>query len=94
MIRLTRLNNQPLAINADLIKFVESAPDTTITLVNNEKVIVRETTEEVIQRVLAFRRAILAELGGVGFTLNSPAPPMAGGSNPTRNPSAKDESRG
>ena len=41
MIRLTRLNNQPLVINSDLIKFVENAPDTVLTLVNGEKIIVR-----------------------------------------------------
>ena len=33
MIQLTRLNNQPLVLNSDLIKFVEQAPDTVITLV-------------------------------------------------------------
>lgn len=58
MIRLTRLNNQPLAVNSDLIKFVEQAPDTVLTLVNGEKLVVRETAEEVLARILEFRRAI------------------------------------
>ncbi len=62
MIRLTRLNNQPLVVNSDLIKCVENAPDTVITLVTGEKIIVRETTEQVLERVIAFRRAILAGL--------------------------------
>lgn len=58
MIRLTRLNNHPLAVNSDLIKFVEQAPDTVLTLVNGEKLVVRETAQEVIDRILEFRRAI------------------------------------
>lgn len=62
MIRLTRLNNQPLVVNSDLIKCVETAPDTVLTLVTGEKIIVRETTEQVLERVIAFRRAILAGL--------------------------------
>jgi flagellar protein FlbD len=62
MIQLTRLNNQPLVVNSDLIKCVENAPDTVLTLVTGEKIIVRETTEQVLERVIAFRRAILAGL--------------------------------
>ncbi|HUN60848.1 MAG TPA: flagellar FlbD family protein [Candidatus Sulfotelmatobacter sp.] len=82
MIRLTRLNNQPLVVNSDLIKCVENAPDTVLTLVTGEKIIVRESTEQVLQRVIEFRRAILA-----GLTLNpnepnaatvAPAPPIEG----------------
>ncbi len=37
MIKLTRLNNQPLVVNSDLIKCVENAPDTVLTLVTGEK---------------------------------------------------------
>ncbi len=59
MIKLTRLNNQPLAVNSDLIKFVEQAPDTVITLVTGEKLVVRESAEEVLERIIGFRRAIL-----------------------------------
>ena len=59
MIQLTRLNNARLALNSDLIKYVEEAPDTVITLLNGEKLVVRETTGQVIERVLQFRRAIV-----------------------------------
>ena len=59
MIQLTRLNNTHLAVNCDLIKYVEEAPDTVITLLNGEKLVVRETTAEVIDRVCRFRRAVL-----------------------------------
>ena len=59
MVQLTRLNGHPLAVNSDLIKFVEQAPDTVITLVNGEKIVVRESAEEVLERVLQFRRSVL-----------------------------------
>lgn len=61
MIQLTRLNNQPLAVNSDLIKFVEQAPDTVITLVTGEKLVVRESVAEVRARIVEFRRSILVE---------------------------------
>ena len=61
MIQLTRLNNQPLVVNSDLIKCVENAPDTVLTLVTGEKIIVRETTEQVIERVREFRRSVLMQ---------------------------------
>ena len=63
MIQLTRLNNARLALNADLIKYVEQSPDTVITLLNGEKLLVRETTEQVIERVREYRRSIFAKIG-------------------------------
>ena len=65
MIQLTRLNNKPLMVNSDLIKFVEQAPDTLVTLVTGEKIVVLEKAEEVLARVLEFRRAVLQGLSGV-----------------------------
>jgi flagellar protein FlbD len=62
MIRLTRLNNQPLTVNSDLIKFVEQSPDTLITLVTGEKIVVRESAEEVLARLIEFRRSVLQGL--------------------------------
>jgi len=59
MVELTRLNNHPITVNSDLIKFVEQAPDTVITLVTGEKIVVREKAVEVIARVVAFRRSVL-----------------------------------
>jgi flagellar protein FlbD len=60
VIQLTRLNNQPFAVNSDLIKFIENAPDTVVTLTSGEKIVVLETPETVIEKVIAFRRALLA----------------------------------
>jgi flagellar protein FlbD len=59
MIQLTRLNNHPLAVNSDLIKFVEQSPDTVITLVNGEKIVVRESAQDVMARIVEFRRSVL-----------------------------------
>lgn len=59
MISLTRLNNSSLTVNSDLIKFVEQSPDTVITLLNGEKILVRESVEEVLQRIIEFRRSVL-----------------------------------
>jgi flagellar protein FlbD len=60
MIQLTRLNNIPLMVNSDLIKFVENAPDTVLTLVNGEKIIVLETSEQVLEKIIVFRKMILS----------------------------------
>ena len=60
MIQLTRLNNQPLTVNSDLIKFIEKAPDTVLTLVSGEKVVVLESCEQVLEKVVEFRRTILS----------------------------------
>lgn len=74
MIQLTRLNGNPIALNSDLIKFVENAPDTVITLINGEKVIVRESSDDVIHRIVDFRRAVIAGLPSwSGPDLNSAA---------------------
>ena len=59
MIQLTRLNNQLLVVNSDLIKFVEKSPDTVLTLVTGEKVIVSESVAFVLEKITEFRRSIL-----------------------------------
>lgn len=60
MIRLTRLNERPLVVNADLIQFVEETPDTVITLVNHEKLVVREPVDEVVRRAVDYQRTVRA----------------------------------
>jgi flagellar protein FlbD len=60
MIQLTRLNNSKVSINSDLIKWVEQNPDTVITLLNGEKLLVQETVEQVVDRVIEFRRQLLS----------------------------------
>jgi flagellar protein FlbD len=58
MIRLTRINQVPLVLNADLIEHMESTPDTVISLINGQKFVVRESPDEVIQRVIDYRREL------------------------------------
>lgn len=60
MIRLTRLNKQPIGVNSDLVKFVENSPDTLITLISGEKILVRESYEEIVSLMVAFRQRVLA----------------------------------
>jgi flagellar protein FlbD len=60
MIELTRLNGRPMMLNSDLIKTAEASPDTMLTLINGEKLIVREEIGEVVERVLAYRARLLA----------------------------------
>ena len=58
MIRLTRINHAPLVLNADMIEHVEITPDTVIAMMNGQKFMVAESADEVIQKVIDFRRAI------------------------------------
>ena len=58
MIHVTRINRVPLVLNSDLIEHVETTPDTVISLTNGQKFMVLESPDEVIQKVIAFRRQI------------------------------------
>jgi len=60
MIELTRLNGRAMVVNSDLIKTLEASPDTMLTLINGEKVIVREEIAEVMERILVYRARLLA----------------------------------
>jgi flagellar protein FlbD len=59
MIELSRLNGHLIVINAELIKSVEQNPDTVITLITGDKLVVRESASEVTLRVIAYRRSLL-----------------------------------
>jgi len=56
MISVTRLNGKPIVVNADLIRTVESNPDTTIQFVNGERIVVRESVDEVVRRTIEYGR--------------------------------------
>lgn len=58
MIWVTRLNGERLVINAELIETVEANPDTTITLLNGDRYIVKEPVEEIVERVIEYKRKI------------------------------------
>ena len=60
MIRLTRLNRAPMVLNSDLIEHIDVTPDTVITLTTGQILRVRETADEVVERIVEFRRRVLA----------------------------------
>jgi flagellar protein FlbD len=59
MIRLTRINQVPLVLNADLIEHLETTPDTVISMTSGQKFVVLESSDDVIRKVIEFRREIL-----------------------------------
>lgn len=58
MVTLSRLNGSVVAINPDLITWIDVTPDTIVSLLGGDKIIVRESLDEVIERVVAFRRIV------------------------------------
>jgi flagellar protein FlbD len=77
MIHLTRLNQVPLVVNADLIEHIEMTPDTVIALTTGQKILVRESPNEIIEKVVRFRRSVLEGLpcstAFAGITTRPPA---------------------
>lgn len=59
MVRLTRLNHVPMVLNSDLIEHIDVTPDTVITLTTGQILRVRESADEVVRRIVDFRRRIL-----------------------------------
>lgn len=70
MIKVTRLNHQEVVINAEHIEIVEANPDTVISLVSGKKMVVSESIDEIINRVITYKKEI-AQLQ-VGSSGNSP----------------------
>jgi flagellar protein FlbD len=58
VIKLTRLNNHIVAINPDHIGWADATPDTTLFMIGGEKIIVRETLDELIAQIVEFRRRV------------------------------------
>ncbi len=61
MIRLTRLDNSPLLVSLDAIKYIEATPDSVISFLNGDSLIVRESLEEIDRRVLQYRVNLLVQ---------------------------------
>lgn len=59
MIQLTRFDKNPFYINAELILFLEATPDTVVTLTDGKKIRVLEGIEDIIDRIVEFKRRIL-----------------------------------
>jgi flagellar protein FlbD len=66
MIPLLRLDGSEVVVNADLIATVEKTPDTMLTLTTGHHILVKEPVEEVVARVIQYRRKLL-----VGPTITS-----------------------
>lgn len=58
MITVTRLDKRVVVLNADLIKMIESTPDTLITLINGDHLMVKETVEEVVDKAVDYSRRV------------------------------------
>ena len=58
MIKLTRLSGEEFILNAELIRFIETGPDTYITLTTSERFVVRENADEVVRRSIEYSRRI------------------------------------
>lgn len=58
MIYLTRLQGESLVLNSELLLLIERTPDTTLVLVSGQRIMVQETPEEVVDRVVLYRRRI------------------------------------
>ena len=56
MISVTRLNGKPIVVNADLIRSIEENPDTTITLLNGDHIIVQEPMAEIVDKAVEYGR--------------------------------------
>lgn len=62
MIWLKRLDGSPFVINADLIELVEATPDTVVSLHTGRRYIVKESVDEVIAKVIAYKRSLSADI--------------------------------
>ena len=58
MITVTRLDQRVVVLNADLIKMLEATPDTIITLIRGDTLVVRESVEEVVRRAIDYQRQV------------------------------------
>ncbi|MCE1254704.1 MAG: flagellar FlbD family protein [Anaerolineae bacterium] len=58
MILLTHFNGSQFYLNADIIQTVEATPDTVITLINNQKILVKEKSEKVVEKIITYQRMV------------------------------------
>ena len=58
MIKLHRLNGFEIVVNAELIEWIESNPDTTLTLATGSKVIVKNSVDEVVEKIMDYRKTL------------------------------------
>jgi flagellar protein FlbD len=91
VVTLSRLNGSVVAINPDLITWIDVTPDTIVSLLGGDKIIVREPLDEVIARIVAFRRNVgsanaTGKEGAVAYLANHRAEAAHSGRHPTGRP--------
>ena len=79
MINLTRSSHEPFVLNSDLIEYLEATPDTVITLTTGHKIRVSESSQEVVAKVIEFRRAIFQRFCNSTFADNQVTSPVNNG---------------
>ncbi len=62
MIAVSRLNGKQFYVNPHLIEFIEETPDTVVTLTTGKKMVVGESAQEVVQRIIRYRTDIFTQL--------------------------------
>jgi len=58
MIKVTKYDGKEIVINAELIETIESTPDTVISLTTKNKIIVKETVEQLIEKIIAYKQLV------------------------------------
>jgi len=58
VIFVTKMNNETVLLNNDLIETIEETPDTVVTLTTGKKLIIKESSKEVLKRVIDFKMKI------------------------------------
>lgn len=88
MIRLSRLNHREVAINSDLIESIEAMPDTTVRLISGECILVLEEVDEVIRRIVEYRRSTFVPAVVQAALLTAKGPGATGESQGDEHPRA------
>ena len=60
MIEVEKIDGEKIVINADLIETIQATPDTVITLTSNKKILVKNTVNNIKEKVISYRRKIFS----------------------------------
>lgn len=59
MITVTKINDSEIVINPELIEIMQETPDTTITLTTGRKLIVKESVDDIIDKIKIYKQSLL-----------------------------------
>jgi flagellar protein FlbD len=77
MIPVTRLDGSVMVVNDEQIAWIETRPDTVISMMNGEKLLVRETADTLVERARDFKRSLRGRVGFQPRPVGSGAPAPA-----------------